>query len=410
MSRLYLRDSFFIKILARNSPIGIILRDYPEIPRYLYLFILDIYEGILMLTVTGMVEWVEMLGQQYLGSTVQQYVGFFLILLCSVVIGQSLRSFIENYVKRFAAKTKTNLDDIIVRAIRKPLPLLIFAIGIYVGLQILTLTDPLVVIANIVFKLFIILFFAYFSLRLTDRLTEDHFIPKAEKTGTNLDNHLIPHLSKTIKAFIFIIAVLMTLSFLGINVTSLVAGLGIGGLAVALAAQDTLANIFGSFTIVADKPFKVGDRVKIHDYEGFVETIGMRSINLRTSDGRMIVMPNKSVVNRSVINYHHYNRRRVKEFLRLKHDTPVAKIDEAKKIATNILETTKGVQKGFQVHFTTLAEVSLDIELRYFTGGNRNRDLREAKDKVNSRILREFEKAGIEFAIPIQNVVLERNS
>lgn len=361
-----------------------------------------------MKSITGLVEWASTLGKQYLGSTVGQYLTFFVILLGSVIAGPLLTNFFERYVKKLTKKTKTKLDDILVRAIRKPLPILIFAIGIYFGLQVLTLPVAVNSVADAAFKAFLILFLASFALRLTERLTKDYFLPKASKTETHLDNQVIPLVSKTVKVFVVIVAALAGMGSFGINVTSLLAGLGIGGLAVALAAKDTLSNIFGSVTIIADRPFKLGDRIRIHDYEGYVQEIGLRSTRLKTSDGRSIIIPNNSVVNRSVINYYTYKNRRIKEILGLKYDTSAKKVRKAMELLEKLLGSTEGVKPGFQVHFTEFGDFAINIELRYFTNSNTNRGLRKVRQRVNSSIMDEFDKAKIEFALPTQSVIVEK--
>lgn len=363
-----------------------------------------------MLSITGLVVWTETFGKQYFGSTIVQYLTFFIILLGSVVAGPLLTNFLEKYVKKLTKKTKTKLDDIILRAVRKPLPILVFAIGIRFGLGVLSLTGTVRGIADVAFKAFFILFLAYFTLRLIERLTKDYFLPRAEKTDTQLDDQLIPLLSKTLKIFVVVVAALAGMSSFGINVSSLVAGLGIGGLAIALAAKDTLSNIFGSFTIIADRPFRVNDRIRIRDYEGFVVSIGLRSTIIRTSDGRAITMPNNLVVNRSVINYHTHTNRRIKEIMGLRYDTSVKKLRKAMELLEKILGSTEGVKPGFQVHFTEFGDFAINLELRYFTNSNKNRGLRKVRQKVNLRIMEEFDKAKIEFSLPTQTIVLEEKN
>jgi MscS family membrane protein len=193
----------------------------------------------------------------------------------------------------------------------------------------------------------------------------------------------------------------------GVNVATLVAGLSIGGLAFALAAQDTIKNIYGGFTIFTDRPFRIGDRIKVDGFDGFVENIGIRSTRIRTLEKRLVTMPNYKLVEASVENISEEPMRRILMKLGLTYNTTPQKMNEAMGILKAIPEKVRNVDpKDITVAFTDFTDFSLVITFVYFI--RKNADVMETPSQVNTEILRAFNEAGLQFAYPTQTVYIEK--
>lgn len=230
------------------------------------------------------------------------------------------------------------------------------------------------------------------------------------KTETTLDDQLAPFAVKTLKVLTIVLGVLIAMQNFGINVMSILAGLGLGGLALALAAQDTAANLFGSITIIFDNPFKVGDHIKVGDSEGIVEEIGFRSTRIRTFYNSLITIPNSTVAKEKIDNMGERPKRRIRQILGIHYDTPVEKIMQfCEGIRYIILQDEKAQRDSVTVHFHNYNASSLDILVNFHL------DVRDTSEEVKRQevifcdILNLSKKMGVEFAYPTQTVYLHKN-
>jgi len=192
-------------------------------------------------------------------------------------------------------------------------------------------------------------------------------------------------------------------------VGTLIAGLSIGGLAFALAAQDTIKNIYGGFTIFTDRPFRIGDRIKVDGFDGFVEEIGIRSTRIRTLEKRVVTIPNFKLVEASVENISEEPLRRVLLKLGLTYNTSPEKMNEAMAILKDMPNRVENVEtKDIMVAFTDFTDFSLVITFVYFI--RKDADVMETPTQVNSEVLRSFNEAELQFAFPTHTVYLEKAS
>jgi len=228
---------------------------------------------------------------------------------------------------------------------------------------------------------------------------------------------LIPLIRKTLRIFLVVIGVLFVAdSVFNQNIGALLAGLGIAGIAVSLAAQDSLKNVFGSITILMDRPFRIGERIVYADFDGVIEEIGFRSTKLRTLTGHLVTIPNSNIVNDPVENIGRrpYIRRIIN--VTITYDTPREKILQAVQILRNILEeegirepihpTIDGDEYPPRVYFNDFNADSLNILVIYWFAPPAYWDYLEHAQRVNLRIFEEFERAGIEFAFPTRTLYL----
>jgi len=234
-------------------------------------------------------------------------------------------------------------------------------------------------------------------------------VPKADdKSSKYLDNTLIPIIRRAILGVIWAIGIMMALKNVGVDVGALIAGLGIGGLAFALAAQDTIKNIFGGITIFTDRPFRIGDRIIVDGFDGFIEDIGIRSTRLRTLEKRLVTIPNYKIVEASIENISNEPMRRVILDLGLTYNTSPEKMEKALEILKGMPSRVKNVDsKEVIAYFSGYGAFSLNIRFIYWI-----KDVAkfpETNSNVNLDILHSFNDAGLEFAFPTQTVYIEKD-
>lgn len=309
----------------------------------------------------------------------------------------------------FAAKTETIFDDLFLSAINKPLELLFVIAGFWVGVQILQLPAEPVNASRFaygVLKLLITFDVAWALYNLVN-LVEIWMSQWVSSSESELDDHLLPFVRKFLRIGIVIIAALIAIQNLGFSIAGLIASLGIGGLAVALAAQDTLANVFGSFMIIADRPFHIGDLIKYDSVEGKVEEVGFRSTRIRTIDRSLVSVPNRLVANSCINNLTRMTERRVKITLSLTYDTTPAQLRQAVESVRALLAARADLdQTSTLVYFNEFGASSLDILVQYFTLTTAMPEHLAIREEIGLQIMDELERLGLKFAFPSRTVYL----
>ncbi|WP_456374145.1 mechanosensitive ion channel family protein [Methanocaldococcus sp.] len=334
---------------------------------------------------------------------------FIAITLLGIVLGKIVDELIKNYIKKIVSKTKTKIDDIFLDAIDLPTVVIIVVIFFYFGLNFLVLPDYIHKIIENAIKVVVIFSITYFAVKFVDGIFEHYVAPLVERTKTKLDDHIFKPLKKFTKILIIVLGILTALSSVGYDVTAILAGLGIGGLAVALAMQDTIKNFIAGVLILIDKPFSFGHWVKVGDVEGIVEEIGMRSTRIRTFDYTLITVPNSNLLESSIENLTVRDRRRVLMTIGLTYNTPVEKIKKGKEIITNIVENHPATIPPYRVHFVEYGDWSLNLRVEYFVRNISFDYYLNSVDEINLKIKEEFEKEGIEMAFPTYTVYLEKD-
>lgn len=344
----------------------------------------------------------EVLYTEYYGNLLWHWLVSLGVILISVLVGKVLYWISTNIFKKLASKTETKLDNIIVDMAEEPLVFAITLAGAWYGLSLLTLQDHARVWIWNVFQVLIVINVAWLISRLFDSIFREYLVPLAEKSETDLDDQLLPIIRKGTKAIIWILAILVALNNAGYNIGALLAGLGIGGLALAMAAKDTVENVFGGFTIFTDQPFKLNDRIKIAGFDGFVKEIGMRSTRIQTIEGRIVTIPNSTFAHNPVENITWEPSRKISMKLGLIYDTTPKEMEKAMKILKEIVKKNKALEEDTKIAFEEFADSSMNILFIYFI--KKGEDIMAAKTSVNMEILKQFKKEGLEFAYPTQVV------
>ncbi len=330
---------------------------------------------------------------------------FFVI--CGFVLRQILNSVVRQRLKALTQKTATQADDMAGEALVSPLGMLLPVVGIYFALRLLLGIHPeWVDTSDQVFRIATILVVVWTAFKMIDALSI--FLNEmAARTDSLLDDQVVPLLRKSFKVFLGVLAFILIAQNLGYSVSGLLAGLGIGGLAVAMAAKDTLANFFGSLMILVDQPFHKGDWVTFPGGDGVVEEIGLRSTRIRTFAKTVISVPNQSLANATVENHSLMPKRRIKFTLGVTYQASVAQIRDLVANIEKYLHANPDIDQEFMlVKFTEFGPSSLDLFVYCFTSSTDWTKHLSVKQDVNLTIMKMVEDMGMSIAYPTQTVHL----
>jgi MscS family membrane protein len=329
-----------------------------------------------------------------------------IILVLVILLRHVVTKIIFHHLKKLAAKTESTLDDKLFPALEGPADTLILVLGIFAALTVLPLSgkvDQLVTNGTRVAVLAVLTW----ALVKAGAAVLAHFEEIAHAKQLTVATFM-PLIKKTLLVVAVVLGLLAIAQSLGWPVMGLLGAAGIGGLAFALAAQDTIANLFGSFVVVMDQPFRVGDVVKIATAEGRVEDIGLRSTKIRTAARTLIVIPNKMVASETITNYTRMPQRRVEQTIGLTYDATPDQVQTIAEDIRQLLRGDPGVQTdSILVHFAEYGDCSLNLHIVYFAvdpDWGRHMDLRE---RINLKIMRAVAARGLEFAFPTQTVLLD---
>ncbi|MCB1173078.1 MAG: mechanosensitive ion channel family protein [Leptospiraceae bacterium] len=343
---------------------------------------------------------------QFLEVSWWQWIALFALILLGLVLKQIARYLIQ-LLERLASRSRSNWDDLIIKAVSDPGGYLVACLLWFVSLQLLKLEGTAMSVTSIILKVFFSAVVVWLFYRLTDVINQ-WLRQMAARTESTLDDQLVPLFTRTLKILVLILGILVTIQNMGINVLSLLAGLGIGGLAFALAAKDTVANFFGSLMILFDKPFQVGDWIRVGSQEGTVEEIGFRSTRIRTFYNSLVSIPNSEVANASIDNMGAREYRRDVLKLGITYDTDPELMELFLEGIKNIIRANPNARKDyFHVVFNGFGNASLEVMVYYFFKvPDWSNELVE-KQNVYLEILRLAKKLGVEFAFPTQTVHID---
>jgi small-conductance mechanosensitive channel len=315
----------------------------------------------------------------------------------------AIKAFLRTKIEKWASRKKSDIRDLLHGLIRSTYLLIVLAFSLFLGASFLELGDKANRIIQSLLILNVLLQMIFWANQFIDYAL-NRLLKKRSANGTQ-DTSLktiMPTLKFVLRLFVVLTVTLLALDNLGFNITTLIAGLGVGGIAVALAVQNILGDLFASLSIVLDKPFEVGDAIQVGEYIGTVEKIGLKTTRLRNLYGEQLVFANSQLLSTSVRNYKRMQRRRQVFSIGVTYETPtetVARIPEILRAAVESL----GPRVSFdRAHFQSFGAFSLDFEVVYFSESQEFNAFMDAQQQINLNILREFAKEGIEFAYPTQ--------
>ncbi|MGF1634869.1 MAG: mechanosensitive ion channel family protein [Phycisphaerae bacterium] len=334
-------------------------------------------------------------------------VGIFLGLL----VGRLLATALRRIGRRIDGDT-TRLRSAIFLSVASPVSLAVFTVGLRFGLAGIAMSPGLRDFAARVVALLLLTAVGWFFYNLVE-IVDVLLRRLTARTRTGLDDMIVPLVRKTMRILLVIVFTLAVAeNVFDANVGAFLAGLGIAGLAVSLAAQDSIKNLFGSITILVDNPFSVGERIVFSGHDGFVEEIGFRSTKIRTLTGHLVTVPNSEIVNNAVENIgRRPSIRRVME-ITLTYDTPPEKMQEATRILAEIFAEPE-IARAFRpdthpprIYFSDFNDASLGIKVYYWHFPPDYWVWTQHANLVNLRVLERFNAAGLDFAFPTQTLYL----
>ena len=336
-------------------------------------------------------------------NTVTHYAIAALFLVAAVLLRRVVTTIFFGFLKKLAAKTETTLDDKLFPALEAPVATFIMLTGIFAALKVLKLTvatDRFIGYGSTV-AFSLVVFWGL--LRAFDAVLEHvQEIALQRQLGVAA---FMPWIKKTLVTIFVVIGVLMVVQSLGFDVKALLAGLGIGGLAFALAAQDTIANLFGSIVVAIDQPFKLGETARIGAHTGTVEDIGLRSTKLRLVDKSLAILPNKLVSSEPIVNLSRFTARRVEQVFGLTYDAKPAQLEALVADIRGLLAAEPEVNPAeTHVYFRDFSASSLDVWVVYQTKEPDFARHMVLRQRLNLAIMRAVEARGLAFAFPTQTV------
>lgn len=351
-----------------------------------------------------------MLEQTFYGNTIQQWMISIFIILGALVLNKCVDLLNKYVIQKITSKTKNRLDDILFKMLEAPVLLGIALASIWIASSRLELNPTLDKFIEKAYQVLIVLNITWFAVRLANALIEEYLQPIAsDPLNKRIDNNFLPIIRRTLLGVIWTIGGVMALNNTGVNVGTLIASLGIGGLAFALAAQDTIKNIFGGITIFTDRPFRIGERIVVNGFDGIVEDIGMRSTRLRTLERKVVTIPNYKIVDSFIENVSEEPMHRILLKIGLNYDTTPNKMNEAIKILKEMPSKVNDIDPiDVFVFFSDFADYSMEVTFIYFI--KKESDIPETISKVNLEVLTAFNAAGLDFAFPTRTVYLKKEA
>jgi len=340
------------------------------------------------------------------GGNLDKYI--YAIFIFTII--QLVRLVFKKIIIKIVQKTNNVYDDDIIAVIEKPMKYLFVFIGIKLAVTVLILNaDMKILINHITSSGFIFVLFWSF-IKLLNYFTK-HISTVTNRFGDKISADVANFIIKSIRLFIVAIGSFTILQEWGYNISGFLASLGLVGMAFALAAKDTAANLFGSLVIFTDKPFKVGDWIKTPDVEGTIESIGIRSTRVRTFAQAQVTVPNATLANSAILNWSKMGKRRIKMNIGLTYDTKVSQLEKVVLDIKNMLKNHTDIhQSTIHVYFTTFDDSSLSIFCYFFTKTTNWGEFMRVRENTNFEIMKIVEQNNTSFAFPSRSIYIENNN
>lgn len=344
----------------------------------------------------------EILNFSFAGNTIQQYLIALGVVILVLIVLKIFKTIIISKLRHLSGKTKTHLDDLLISVVQDVGWFFYFIVALYIGLKLINVSEFI----DKAFYYIVLIVAVFYVVKIAQHLI-DYMTKKFITRRKDDDNSLINLLNFFLKISLWVIAFLLVLSNLGYSITPLLAGVGVGGVAIAFALQNVLTDIFASFSIFFDKPFKVGDFIIIGTDMGIVKKIGIKSTRIQTLQGQELIVANKELTEIRINNYKKMQKRRIQFAFGVTYDTPVTKLKKIPAIVKKIIDDIK-ITKFDRTHFKEFADSSLNFEVVYYIDSNVYNVYMDTQQAINLAIKEQFEKEGIEMAFPTQTIHLNK--
>ncbi|MFH1062843.1 MAG: mechanosensitive ion channel family protein [Candidatus Omnitrophota bacterium] len=347
----------------------------------------------------------EILNKLVFGNTLREYMICLGIFIGSILVLIIVKHIIVKRLKMLARKTATKIDDFFIRIMQRTVMPLLYVGVFYLCMQNLTL--PLGVIKAM--NVFVTAILTIMAIRFLVAVINFFLLSFHIKGQANdAREKSLKGVATVIKVIVWGVGIVFLLDNLGFKVSTIIAGLGIGGIAVGLAAQAVLGDVFSFFAIIVDRPFEIGDFIIINDYLGSVEHIGMKTTRLRSLGGEQLIFSNTDLTNSRVRNYKRMQERRVVFKLGVTYQTSLEQMQKAPVMIKKIIENIKDARFD-RAHFCSYGDFSLVIEVVYYALTPDYNKYMDIQQQINLEIMKEFKKEKIEFAYPTQTLFVNKD-
>ena len=361
-------------------------------------------------------QWVEKLAVNFpfltytwWGNELWKYIFSLIYIFLAFYVSKLLDYLTRVWLKNWAVKTKTTFDDLLLEMLNGPVKVVAFMIFLRIGLDVFEWPQIVEAVLSKGFTIIVAVSLTYLVMKLIDLFLGYWKQRALDQEDQSFNQQLFPIIRKSLKLFIVVVAALLTLDNMGVNITAAIASLSIGGLAVGLAAQDTLANLFGAVAIFLDKPFKIGDRIQLNGVDGPVETIGIRSTRVRNLDGHLVTIPNKTMGNATITNVSARPNIKTVMNIGITYDTPVEKIKLALKIIEEVFRGHPKTEK-LVMSFNKFENSSLNILVIHWWNDADFLASLAGLQEMNLTLKGRFDQEKISFAFPTQTLYLKQDS
>ncbi len=337
------------------------------------------------------------------------YVKVLIFLVIFVLVMRFIVYLIEKYISSFVKDTKTNVDDIILKALNRPIFYILFFWGAKVAVSLISLNENINGFIQQILNALMILAGAVIFVRLVNIFIDFGVKRYAKRTKSDLDDELLPISHKVIRISVFILAIMWILHLYGVNIGPVLASLGIAGLAIGLALQPTLGNIFAGISIVSDRSIKRGDRIMLEGgEEGVIYDIGLRSTKIETFDKQVIIVPNSQLANGKVINYARPDiRSRIALDVGVAYGSDIEKVKKVLLSCVNVIDKEViDKDKDSVVYFTKMGDFALTFKLIVYLNSYKDKFVNEVK--LREKVYNELKKNNLEIPFPTQTVYVKK--
>ena len=344
-----------------------------------------------------------------LGNSGQDYVSSLLIFAGSLIIFKLVQFIIIKKIELVTKKTETDIDDFLMGLIKSVKPPFYFLLSLYIASRFLVIKEVVtrfidnIIFIVIVLQIVLILqrIIDYVATKVIQKTTNDD---ETEKEKVE-EEAVVRMVGRILKFVLWVVAILSVLSNMGINITSAIAGLGIGGIAIAMASKDVLSDIIASISIYVDKPFRVGQRIQTGTDVGTVEHIGIKTTRLRTPQGQELVISNTDMTTARIENFKKMKRRQIKLSLGVVYGLNAEKLEKIPAFIKEAIDKTEDAEFD-RSHFAAYGDFSLNFETAYYVNSSDFKKYMDVQEKVNLAIYKKFEEEKIDFAFPTQTVIV----
>ena len=358
-------------------------------------------------TSTTMLNLSDLIGEVMKTSPIVSEIIASIIIFSLVAISGGLAYFIlGKYISKWATRTKSTLDDELLRNVKTVTVILIVVIGVYYALSSLTFIQSFSEQLAAIFTVTEILVVAFAITRVANVLADWH-LKKNGARGNVRNNHILFLLKKLVQLFVYVIAFLTILYVFHVDLSGVVVGLGVGGIAIAFAVQNQLGDVLGAFSIYFDRPFEIGDFIVVGAHSGTVTNIGVKSTRVKLLQGEELIISNKELSSASVRNFKKLETRRVTFTIGVTYSTPTAKLKKIHEIIAGIVKNVELAELD-RVSFTEFGDYSLKFLVIYYVKAADYGKYLDIQETINFAIKEAFEKEGVEIAFPTQTVYMNK--